>query len=75
MLLVEQVDRLGRLNSTDWERLQGLIKSKGVRATSHQLQHTGDELINRMLGAINGMSCCMTDRSWQRSQTTSVKRY
>lgn len=55
VLLVEQVDRLSRLNSNDWERLQGLIKSKGVRATSHQLLHTGDELINRMLAAINGM--------------------
>lgn len=61
VLLVEQVDRLSRLNSNDWERLQGLIKSKGVRVvaldlpTSHQLLHTGDEFTNRMLGAINGM--------------------
>ena len=61
VLLVEQVDRLSRLNGNDWERLQGLIKSKGVRVvaldlpTSHQLLHTGDEFTNRMLGAINGM--------------------
>jgi DNA invertase Pin-like site-specific DNA recombinase len=61
VLLVEQVDRLSRLNSNDWERLQGLIKSKGLRVvaldlpTSHQLLHTGDEFTNRMLGAINGM--------------------
>ncbi|GAA3545779.1 recombinase family protein [Zobellella aerophila] len=61
ILLVEQVDRLSRLNSSDWERLQGLIKSKGVRVvaldlpTSHQLLHTGDEFTNRMLSAINGM--------------------
>ena len=61
VLLVEQVDRLSRLNSNDWERLQGLIKSKGVRVvaldlpTSHQLLHTGDEFTNRILGAINGM--------------------
>lgn len=61
VLLVEQVDRLSRLNSADWASLQAIIKSKGVRVvaldlpTSHQLLQPGDEFTSRMLSAINGM--------------------
>jgi DNA invertase Pin-like site-specific DNA recombinase len=62
ILLVEQVDRLSRLNAEDWERLKAEIASKRVRVvaldlpTSHQLaQPGGDEFSARMLDAINGM--------------------
>ena len=62
LLLVEQVDRLSRLNAEDWERLKAAIASKRVRVvaldlpTSHQLaQSAGDEFSARMLDAINGM--------------------
>lgn len=61
VLLVEQVDRLSRLNNADWDTLQTIIKTKGVRVvaldlpTSHQLLKSGDEFTNRMLAAINGM--------------------
>lgn len=62
VLLVEQVDRLSRLNAADWDRLKGLINAKRVRVvaldlpTSHQLiQQTSDEFTARMLDAINGM--------------------
>jgi len=62
VLLVEQVDRLSRLNATDWEKLKAEIASKRVRVvaldlpTSHQLiQPGGDEFSARMLDAINGM--------------------
>lgn len=62
VLLVEQVDRLSRLNAADWEKLKAEIASKRVRVvaldlqTSHQLvQAGGDEFSTRMLDAINGM--------------------
>lgn len=62
LLLVEQVDRLSRLNADDWERLKAEIAAKRVRVvaldlpTSYQLAHqSGDEFSTRMLDAINGM--------------------
>lgn len=62
VLLVEQVDRLSRLNAADWERLKAEIAAKRVRVvaldlpTSHQLMQPGaDEFNARMLDAINGM--------------------
>lgn len=62
VLLVEQVDRLSRLNAADWEKLKVEIASKRVRVvsldlpTSHQLVQPGaDEFTARMLDAINGM--------------------
>lgn len=62
VLLVEQVDRLSRLNAADWEKLKAEIASKRVRVvaldlqTSHQLIQAGtDEFSARMLDAINGM--------------------
>lgn len=62
VLLVEQVDRLSRLNAADWERLKAEIAAKRVRVvaldlpTSHQLLKPGpDEFSARMLDAINGM--------------------
>lgn len=62
VLLVEQVDRLSRLNTSDWDKLKAMIAEKRVRVvaldlpTSHQLmQATPDEFTARMLDAINGM--------------------
>ena len=61
ILLVEQVDRLSRLNDVDWKRLRAKIAAKGVRVvaldlpTSHQLATAADEFTGRMLEAINGM--------------------
>ncbi|MDX1128712.1 resolvase [Sinorhizobium medicae] len=61
VLLVEQVDRLSRLNTADWEKLKAEIAAKRVRVvaldlpTSHQLMQLGDEFTARMLDAINGM--------------------
>ncbi len=61
ILLVEQVDRLSRLNDHDWKRLRAEIAAKGVRVvaldlpTSHQLASAADEFTARMLEAINGM--------------------
>lgn len=62
ILLVEQVDRLSRLNATDWERLRGEIRQRQVKVvaldlpTSWQLATAnGDDFTARMGEAINGM--------------------
>jgi len=62
ILLVEQVDRLSRLNASDWQKLKDQIAAKRVRVvaldlpTSHQLiAPPQDEFTSRMLDAINGM--------------------
>jgi DNA invertase Pin-like site-specific DNA recombinase len=62
ILLVEQVDRVSRLNTQDWERLKSLITDKGISIvaldlpTSHQFINSGsDEFTQRMITAINGM--------------------
>ncbi|MDP4532518.1 recombinase family protein [Marinobacter salarius] len=61
VLLVEQVDRLSRLNASDWESLKGEIARRGVRVvaldlpTSWIMMKTDDELTTRMMDALNGM--------------------
>jgi DNA invertase Pin-like site-specific DNA recombinase len=62
VLLIEQVDRLSRLNGPDWEKLKAVIAAKRVRVvaldlpTSWQLMDKdSDDLTRRMLEALNGM--------------------
>lgn len=62
VLLVEQVDRLSRLTSSDWDRLKQEIKSRGVRVvaldlpTSWLMLKTGaDEFTGRLFEAVNEM--------------------
>lgn len=62
ILLIEQVDRISRLNSRDWETLKSTISAKGIiivsldLPTSHQFMQTAkDEFTQRMLAAVNGM--------------------
>lgn len=61
VLLVEQVDRLSRLNAEDWTKLKAEIGAKRVRVvaldlpTSYQLANSGDDFSSRMLDAVNGM--------------------
>lgn len=64
VLLVEQVDRLARLNEADWSKLRTQLQAQGVLVvaldlpTSHQaMQPTGawDDFTRRMLAAINTM--------------------
>jgi DNA invertase Pin-like site-specific DNA recombinase len=62
VLLIEQVDRLSRLNAADWDSLKTQLQQKQVRVvaldlpTSWQLLEGGrDELMQRMLTALNGM--------------------
>ena len=62
MLLVEQVDRLSRLNAADWERLKTEIKAKQVRVVALDLPTSwmmargdADDFTARMFEAINSM--------------------
>ncbi len=62
VLLVEQVDRLSRLNASDWERLKAEITKRRLRVvaldlpTSHMLAKTNpDDFTARMLDALNAM--------------------
>ena len=61
VLLIEQVDRLSRLNAADWQALKDQITAKRVRVvaldlpTSHDLIKPGDEFTSRMLDALNNM--------------------
>jgi DNA invertase Pin-like site-specific DNA recombinase len=62
ILLVEQVDRLSRLTSVDWERLKSELTARRVRVVALDLPtswsmatNSTDEFTNRMFEAINGM--------------------
>ncbi|SIQ08136.1 Site-specific DNA recombinase [Rhizobium sp. RU20A] len=63
ILLIEQVDRLSRLNAADWERLKVEMKSKQVKVvaldlpTSWELTKAvnGDDFTARMYEALNAM--------------------
>lgn len=62
VLLVEQVDRLSRLNAEDWESLKSIIKSKRVKIvaldlpTSFQMASADvDGFTSRMFEAVNSM--------------------
>lgn len=61
VLLVEQVDRLSRLDAKNWETLTTMIKGNGIRVvaldlpTSHMMLKPGDEFTERMMQAINSM--------------------
>ncbi|AVE41570.1 resolvase [Providencia stuartii] len=61
IILVEQVDRISRLNTDDWEKLKYLIGHKGLKVvsldlpTSYQFMSRTDEFTERMLAALNSM--------------------
>ncbi len=62
ILLVEQVDRLSRLNGADWERLKAEIRQRQVKVVALDLPTSwsmasvaGDEFTLRMSEAINNM--------------------
>jgi DNA invertase Pin-like site-specific DNA recombinase len=62
ILLVEQVDRLSRLNEADWERLKAELTSRRIRVVALDLPtswtmatKTVDEFTGRMFEAINCM--------------------
>ena len=62
VLLVEQVDRLTRLDAGDWRRLKAEIEARRVRVVAldlptswNMLAGNGDEFTSRMFDAMNSM--------------------
>ena len=61
ILLVEQVDRLSRLNNDDWQRLKAELQSRRVRVvaldlpTSWLMTPAADDITSRMMDALNSM--------------------
>jgi len=61
ILLVEQVDRLSRLNTEDWNKLKTELQSRRVRVvaldlpTSWMMTNQSDDITGRMLDALNAM--------------------
>lgn len=63
VLLLEQVDRLSRLNETDWLKLRADIEARGVLIVAQDLPTSwtllkcdeSGEFMRRMMGAVNGM--------------------
>lgn len=80
VLLVEQVDRLSRLNADDWQALRQTISSKGIRVvaldlpTSHMLLKTGDEFTGRMFEALNSMMLDMLAAIARKDYTDRKRR-
>jgi len=60
VLLIEQVDRLSRLNDGDWETLKREINARGVRIVALDLPTSwhsinSDETTSRIMSAVNNM--------------------
>ena len=63
IMLIEDVDRLSRLNTSDWEQLKRLIKDKTIRIVAVNVPTTWmqakssaeEDFDNRILSAINEM--------------------
>lgn len=62
IILIEQVDRLSRLNSEDWEQLKATINAKGLKVVSLDLPTSyilaaanESDFMADMMKAINGM--------------------
>ncbi|MCY9853074.1 recombinase family protein [Vibrio mediterranei] len=69
VILVEQVDRLTRMKTNDWEKLKDKLKCQGVSVvaidlpTSYQvLSPVSDQLTNDVMKAVlRGINCLMLD--------------
>jgi len=86
VLLIEQVDRLSRLNEPDWEFLKREISARGVRIVALDLPTSwqsisADETTSRIMTAVNSMLLDMlaaisrkdyTDR--RRRQEQGIKK-
>lgn len=61
ILLIEQVDRLSRLNADDWSKLKTELQSRRVRVvaldlpTSWMMTSAKDDITSRMMDALNAM--------------------
>ncbi len=80
ILLIEQVDRLSRLNTEDWEHLKAELQARRVRVvaldlpTSWMLAKSSDETTARMLDALNGMMLDMLAAIARKDYTDRRRR-
>lgn len=81
ILLIEQVDRLSRLNALDWELLKTEIRSRKIKVVALDLptswgmvsQHT-DEFTSRMSEAINSMMLDMIAAIARKNYEDRIRR-
>nr|WP_217345075.1 recombinase family protein [Noviherbaspirillum sp. L7-7A]MBV0879294.1 recombinase family protein [Noviherbaspirillum sp. L7-7A] len=80
ILLIEQVDRLSRLNAEDWLKLKTELQARRVRVvaldlpTSWMLATNSDETTARMLEALNGMMLDMLAAIARKDYTDRRRR-
>lgn len=80
VLLIEQVDRLSRLDSEDWESLKRELQARKVRVvaldlpTSWMMTTATDEMTARMLDALNGMMLDMLAAIARKDYTDRRRR-
>lgn len=79
-LLIEQVDRLSRLNAEDWGKLKAELHSRRVRVvaldlpTSWMMIQSNDEITSRMMEALNGMMLDMLAAIARKDYTDRRRR-
>jgi DNA invertase Pin-like site-specific DNA recombinase len=80
ILLIEQVDRLSRLNDADWEALKAALNEKQIKVvaldlpTSWMMAIPADDFTARMFSAINGMMLDMLAAIARKDYTTRRER-
>lgn len=80
VLLIEQVDRLSRLNAEDWEKLKAELQARRVRVvaldlpTSWMMTAAADEMTTRMMEALNAMMLDMLAAIARKDYTDRKRR-
>lgn len=80
VLLIEQVDRLSRLDAKDWEHLKQELQARKVRVvaldlpTSWMMTNPTDEMTARMMDALNGMMLDMLAAIARKDYTDRRRR-
>lgn len=80
VLLIEQVDRLSRLDADDWENLKRELRGRKVRVvaldlpTSWIMTSATDEMTARMMDALNGMMLDMLAAIARKDYTDRRRR-
>lgn len=80
VLLIEQVDRLSRLNTDDWNQLKAELHNRKVRVvaldlpTSWMMASSTDDITARMLDALNGMMLDMLAAIARKDYTDRRRR-
>lgn len=80
ILLIEQVDRLSRLNESDWDALKHALSEKQIKVvaldlpTSWIMAAPVDDFTARMFSAINGMMLDMLAAISRKDYTTRRER-